>query len=204
MTCAPIGQRQESGDYRESWQPATEPDGEAERRATSHVPPLKAWWPRLRRPAKPVGAYSAWNCSCSPTARFCSTRSPRPHDTGMVTMASQRLSVALHAPRDSRLPITPEHVKSFTIGGGGRRLWWPATVRSSSPMWPLLAEPGPRIFAQSEVHGHIAPWHWPSASPEARRHVPKAGLVPMRDDYRGQKRHDQLSMASILLPSGRG
>lgn len=31
VTCAPIGQRQESGDYRESWQPATEPDGEAER-----------------------------------------------------------------------------------------------------------------------------------------------------------------------------
>lgn len=30
VTCAPIGQRQESGDYRESWQPATEPDGEAE------------------------------------------------------------------------------------------------------------------------------------------------------------------------------
>ena len=25
VTCAPIGQRQESGDYRESWQPATEP-----------------------------------------------------------------------------------------------------------------------------------------------------------------------------------
>ena len=76
VTCAPIGQRQESGDYRESWQPATEPDGEPSGRATSHVPPLKAWWPRLRRPAKPVGAYSAWNCSCSPTARFCSTRSP--------------------------------------------------------------------------------------------------------------------------------
>ena len=31
VTCTPIGQRQESGDYRESWQPATEPDGEAER-----------------------------------------------------------------------------------------------------------------------------------------------------------------------------
>ncbi len=35
------------------------------------------------------------------------------------------------------------------------RLWWPATVRSSSPMWPLLL-PGTdlRIFAKPEVHGH--------------------------------------------------
>ena len=31
VTCAPIGQRQESGDYRESWQPAAEPGGESER-----------------------------------------------------------------------------------------------------------------------------------------------------------------------------
>ena len=66
VTCAPIGQRQESGDYRESWQPATEPDGEAERArdiARTAVEGL-------------VAKAQAWNCSCSPTARFCSTRSP--------------------------------------------------------------------------------------------------------------------------------
>ena len=76
VTCTPIGQRQESGDYRESCSRLPNPMVRPSGRAASHVPPLKAWWPRLRRPAKPVGAYSAWNCSCSPTARFCSTRSP--------------------------------------------------------------------------------------------------------------------------------
>lgn len=88
-------------------------------RATSHVPPLKAWWPRLRRPAKPVGAYSAWNCSWLTDGSILFNEvSPRPHDTGMVTMASQRLSeFALHARAILGLPITPKHV-ALTIPAG--------------------------------------------------------------------------------------
>lgn len=161
VTCAPIGQRQESGDYRESWQPATEPDGEAERARDIARTAVEGLRPRLRRPAKPVGAYSAWNCSCSPTARFCSTRSPRPHDTGMVTMASQRLSeFALHARAILGLPITPEHV-SLTIPAGSVAASHAIVVAGDgevefTDVAAALAEPGTdlRIFAKPEVHGH--------------------------------------------------
>ena len=66
VTCAPIGQRQESGDYRES----------SNRRSTSREPPWKVWWRRPRLPAKKAGACSASNCSCRPTETCCSTRSP--------------------------------------------------------------------------------------------------------------------------------
>lgn len=187
VTCTPIGQRQESGDYRESWQPATEPDGEAERARDIARTAVEGLRPRLRRPAKPVGAYSAWNCSCSPTARFCSTRSPRPHDTGMVTMASQRLSeFALHARAILGLPITPSMWRSRFRPARWRqamRLWWPATVRPSSPMWPLLWPnpartcaflPSPKCMATAAW-----PWHWPSASPKPTP-VPRPASWPMR------------------------
>ena len=131
-------------------------------RATSHVPPLKAWWPRLRRPAKPVGAYSAWNCSCSPTARLSVQRGlPRPHDTGMVTMASQRLSeFALHARAILGLPITPEHV-ALTIPAGSVAASHAIVVAGDgeaefTDVAAALAEPGTdlRIPAKPEVHGH--------------------------------------------------
>ena len=87
--------------------------------------------------------------------------SPRPHDTGMVTMASQRLSeFALHAPRDSRPADHPRACvahDSGRLGGGkpcdcgGRRGEVEFTDVAAA-----LAEPGTdlRIFAKPEVHGH--------------------------------------------------
>lgn len=77
VTCAPIGQRQESGDYRESWQPATEPDGEAERArdiARTAVEGLVAKAQAARR--NRLGRIRRGTVRGSPTARFCSTRSP--------------------------------------------------------------------------------------------------------------------------------
>ena len=87
--------------------------------------------------------------------------SPRPHDTGMVTMASQRLSeFALHARAILGLPITPEHV-SLTIPAGSVAASHAIVVAGDgevefTDVAAALAEPGTdlRIFAKPEVHGH--------------------------------------------------
>ena len=87
--------------------------------------------------------------------------SPRPHDTGMVTMASQRLSeFALHARAILGLPITPEHV-ALTIPAGSVAASHAIVVAGDgeaefTDVAAALAEPGTdlRIFAKPEVHGH--------------------------------------------------
>ena len=60
VTCAPIGQRQESGDYRESWRPMARC---WKGRVPSPVPRCRGWSTRPRHRAKPDGACSAWSCS---------------------------------------------------------------------------------------------------------------------------------------------
>jgi phosphoribosylglycinamide formyltransferase 2 len=76
LFCAPIGHRQERGDYQESWQPATILDKdlyEAQDMAEKSNEALG-------------GAGLCVNFSCLMMA-FISQNSPRPHDTGMVTLA---------------------------------------------------------------------------------------------------------------------
>ena len=87
--------------------------------------------------------------------------SPRPHDTGMVTMASQRLSeFALHARAILGMPVTAGHVAlslpqgavaashAIVVSGDGEAAF--------TNVGRALAEPGTdlRIFAKPEVHGH--------------------------------------------------
>lgn len=87
--------------------------------------------------------------------------SPRPHDTGMVTMASQRLSeFALHARAILGLPITQEHV-ALSIPEGTVAASHAIVVQGDGEaefrnVAAALAEPGTdlRIFAKPEVHGH--------------------------------------------------
>ena len=87
--------------------------------------------------------------------------SPRPHDTGMVTMASQRLSeFALHARAIIGLPIAQEHVAlsipqgtvaashAIVIQGDGEAEFRNVATALSQPGTDL------RIFAKPEVHGH--------------------------------------------------
>ncbi|MET0744765.1 MAG: formate-dependent phosphoribosylglycinamide formyltransferase, partial [Microvirga sp.] len=87
--CAPIGHRQERGDYQESWQPAPMPAhllDEAQRMAATIVDDL--------------GGYGLFGVEFFVTsdAVIFSELSPRPHDTGMVTLISQNLSeFDLHA-----------------------------------------------------------------------------------------------------------
>jgi len=95
--CAPIGHRQEHGDYRESWQPHPMPDvalKEAQRIATEVVNSLGG-----------RGIFGVEFFVKGEVVYF-SELSPRPHDTGMVTMISQDLSeFALHVRAILGLPI---------------------------------------------------------------------------------------------------
>ena len=99
VTCAPIGQRQESGDYRESWQPATfTPDvlEQAQHIARTAVEGLVA--KAKASGEKGWGVFGVELFVLTDGNVLFNEVSPRPHDTGMVTMASQRLSeFALHA-----------------------------------------------------------------------------------------------------------
>ncbi len=99
--CPPIGHRQENGDYRESWQPAAVPDDVLERAQDM-----------ARRVVDELGGYGLFGVEFFVVAKdgadgvlFCEL-SPRPHDTGMVTLASQNLTeFDLHARAIMGLPI---------------------------------------------------------------------------------------------------
>ena len=87
--CDPVGHVQVDGDYRESWQPAALPDGvlaEAQRVAATVTAALGGW-----------GVFGVELFVVGDRVLF-SEVSPRPHDTGLVTLVSQDLSeFALHA-----------------------------------------------------------------------------------------------------------
>jgi phosphoribosylglycinamide formyltransferase 2 len=80
LFCAPIGHRQEAGDYRESWQPAAIP-----REA------LQSARFQARKVVEALGGHGVFGVEFfvfGDQAIF-SELSPRPHDTGMVTLISQ-------------------------------------------------------------------------------------------------------------------
>ena len=95
--CAPIGHRQEDGDYRESWQPQPMREValvEAQRQAAAVSAALGGW-----------GVFGM-EFFVRGDAVIFSEVSPRPHDTGLVTLVSQELSeFALHARAILGLPI---------------------------------------------------------------------------------------------------
>ncbi len=95
--CAPIGHRQERGDYRESWQPQPMSEAalaESQRMAEAVTGALGGY-----------GLFGAEFFVSGDTVYF-SEISPRPHDTGLVTLISQDLSeFALHARAILGLPI---------------------------------------------------------------------------------------------------
>jgi len=99
--CAPIGHRQEEGDYRESWQPQPMSDAalaEAQRQAAAVTGALGGW-----------GVFGV-EFFVKGDAVIFSEVSPRPHDTGLVTLISQEFSeFALHARAILGLPIPVIH-----------------------------------------------------------------------------------------------
>nr|WP_247717985.1 formate-dependent phosphoribosylglycinamide formyltransferase [Qipengyuania proteolytica] len=95
--CPPIGHRQERGDYQESWQPTPMSDAaitKAQEMATKVVDDL--------------GGYGLFGVEFFVKGEevIFSEVSPRPHDTGMVTLVSQNLTeFDLHARAVMGLPI---------------------------------------------------------------------------------------------------
>ncbi|MBD0334016.1 MAG: formate-dependent phosphoribosylglycinamide formyltransferase [Cyanobacteria bacterium Co-bin13] len=100
--CPPIGHRQEEGDYRESWQPCPLPPAtlaECQRVAQAITEALGGWG------IFGVELFIAGNPTQAQTVYF-SEVSPRPHDTGMVTLISQNMSeFELHVRAIAGLPI---------------------------------------------------------------------------------------------------
>jgi len=80
LFCAPIGHRQEAGDYRESWQPAAIP------REALHSARSQA-----RKIVDALGGHGIFGVEffVRGDQAIFSELSPRPHDTGMVTLISQ-------------------------------------------------------------------------------------------------------------------
>lgn len=108
--CPPIGHRQERGDYRESWQPAAM-SAAALAAAQDMAAKVTA---ALQGKGRGWGLYGveffvARNKEGTEEVIF-SELSPRPHDTGMVTLASQDLTeFDLHARAILGLPV-PESI----------------------------------------------------------------------------------------------
>ncbi len=144
--CAPIGHLQEHGDYRESWQPqamSAKALAEAERQAGAVTAAL--------------GGFGLFGVEffVKGDAVIFSEVSPRPHDTGLVTLISQDLSeFALHARAILGLPIPvirqlgPSASCAVLAEGDGRRPRYSGVAEA-------LAEPDTmlRLFGKPEVRG---------------------------------------------------
>ena len=95
--CPPIGHRQERGDYRESWQPTLMSETA-----------IDAAQDMARKVVDDLGGHGLFGVEffVKGDEVIFSELSPRPHDTGMVTLASQNLSeFDLHARAILGLPI---------------------------------------------------------------------------------------------------
>jgi phosphoribosylglycinamide formyltransferase 2 len=144
--CAPIGHRQEDGDYRESWQPQPMSETalkEAQRQAEAITGALGGW-----------GVFGVEFFVKGDRVIF-SEVSPRPHDTGLVTLISQELSeFALHARAILGLPIPVIHQNgpsascAVLVEGEGRAPRYHGIAEA-------LVEPDTqlRIFGKPEVKG---------------------------------------------------
>jgi phosphoribosylglycinamide formyltransferase 2 len=97
LFCEPVGHRQESGDYRESWQPAALP-----------AAALKSAQEQAARVVTALGGHGLFGVEffIAGDQAIFSELSPRPHDTGMVTLISQSLNeFELHLRAILGLPI---------------------------------------------------------------------------------------------------
>ncbi len=145
--CEPVGHVQVEGDYRESWQPQPM-SGAAVERAREIA----------RAVTDALGGYGIFGVELFVKGDdvIFSEVSPRPHDTGMVTMISQDLSeFALHARALLGLPVPsvrfygPSASRAIVVEGDTD------TVEFDN-LEKALAEEGVqiRIFGKPEIKGH--------------------------------------------------
>lgn len=145
--CEPIGHFQENGDYRRSWQPQPMSDVAIEKAREIAA--------KITEALGGCGIFGVELFVKGDEVIF-SEVSPRPHDTGMVTLISQELSeFALHVRALLGLPIPeikfygPSASRALLAEGHSREIVF-------SGMEKALAYPGTdmRIFGKPEVNGH--------------------------------------------------
>ena len=143
----PIGHHQVDGDYRESWQPQA-----MSATALAQAEDI------AKKVTDALGGYGIFGVEMFVEGDHVifSEVSPRPHDTGMVTMISQDLSeFALHARAVLGLPI---HEVRFFGASASKAIVveGDATEVVFSGVEEALAMPGVqvRFFGKPEVHGH--------------------------------------------------
>ncbi len=145
--CEPVGHLQVNGDYRFSWQPQPMSPVALERAREIALKITDA-----------LGGYGIFGVELFVKGDdvIFSEVSPRPHDTGMVTMISQDLSeFALHARAVLGLPVPairfygPSASAAVVVEGNSREV-------VLGNLDEALAEPGTqmRIFGKPEVSGH--------------------------------------------------
>lgn len=145
--CEPVGHIQVDGDYRQSWQPQPMSATALERAREI-----------ARKITDALGGYGIFGVELFVKGDdvIFSEVSPRPHDTGMVTMISQDLSeFALHARALLGLPVPgirfygPSASRAIVVEGDTDRI-------EMDHLENVLAEPGVqiRIFGKPEVRGH--------------------------------------------------
>ena len=144
--CAPIGHRQAGGDYQESWQP--QPMSDAALTECERIAGLVT---------TELGGYGLFGVEffVKDDAVYFSEVSPRPHDTGMVTMISQDLSeFALHARAILGLPIPnislrgPAASAVILVEGDSEQVQFGNLNQALSE-----ADTQIRLFGKPEVHG---------------------------------------------------
>lgn len=145
--CEPIGHIQIDGDYRYSWQP--QPMSAKAIESAREI---------ARKVTDALGGYGIFGVELfiKGDEVIFSEVSPRPHDTGMVTMISQDLSeFALHARALLGLPIPalrffgPSASRAIVVEGDTDKI-------EMDNLENVLAEPGTqmRIFGKPEIKGH--------------------------------------------------
>lgn len=144
--CAPIGHRQERGDYRESWQP--HPMSDAVLKKAQHM---------ASEVVNALGGRGIFGVEFFIRGEevYFSELSPRPHDTGMVTLISQDLSeFALHVRAILGLPIPnialhgPSASAAVLVHGKSNNV-------SFSGLEQVLEKPDTQVrhFGKPEVNG---------------------------------------------------
>lgn len=145
--CEPVGHIQIDGDYRYSWQPQPMSATAIEKaREIAH------------KVTEALGGYGIFGVELFIKGDdvIFSEVSPRPHDTGMVTMISQDLSeFALHARALLGLPVPeirffgPSASRAVVVEGDTDKIEMDSLER-------VLEEPGTqmRIFGKPEIKGH--------------------------------------------------
>ncbi|HET9052837.1 MAG TPA: formate-dependent phosphoribosylglycinamide formyltransferase [Cyclobacteriaceae bacterium] len=144
--CEPIGHRQEHGDYRESWQPHPMPE-----KALQHAQQI------ARSVVNALGGYGIFGVEFFVKGEtvYFSELSPRPHDTGMVTMIAQDLSqFALHVRAVLGLPIPnivqhgPSASSVILVSGDSDNIIFSGVEEALS-----LPDTQVRLFGKPEVRG---------------------------------------------------